>query len=177
MSLVERAQTGDEDAFTLLISQRQSQLYRLAWSILRNDADALDAAQETCINAWRELPRLRDPDRFDAWLTRSLVNRCRDRLRGRKRVSVREIRVDPDASSGAAVSDGGVGDEFVDADAIRRAFSHLDPIDRSYLALHHAEGRSLAEIAAILGAPEGTIKWRLAKARAALEKHLAREER
>jgi DNA-directed RNA polymerase specialized sigma24 family protein len=59
---------------------RQDQLYRLAWSIVRDDDDALDAAQETCIAAWRELPSLRDPERFDAWLSRSMVNRCRDVL-------------------------------------------------------------------------------------------------
>jgi hypothetical protein len=69
VSLVQRAQSGDEAAFTLLIGQRQDRLYRLAWSILRNDADALDAAQETCIAAWSEprqsLPRLVAPSTPD----------------------------------------------------------------------------------------------------------------
>jgi RNA polymerase sigma-70 factor (ECF subfamily) len=182
-SLVERAQEGDEAAFTLLVSQRQDQLIRLAWSILRNEADAVDAAQETCIAAWRELPRLRAPERFDAWLTRSLVNRCRDMLRRRRRTTIREIRI-PDGSltldpSGGSLgsSAGGIGDAWVDADAIRRAFDRLKPDDRTYLALHYAEDRSIAEISAIVGAPEGTVKWRLSKARRALEGLLARQER
>ncbi len=175
-SLVERAQGGDEAAFTVLVSQRQGQLCRLAWSILRNEADALDAAQETCIAAWRELPRLRDPARFDAWLTRSLVNRCRDMLRRRRRMAVREIRMTTQVQ-GSGASTGGVGDAFADADAIRAAFEHLNADERTYLALHYAEDRSVAEIAAIVGAPEGTVKWRLSRARQALDRQLARQAR
>src|SRR6187401_2012558 len=85
VSLVSRAQAGDQVAFTRLIDERHQQLYRTAWAILRNDADALDATQDTCLGAWRELPRLRDPECFDAWLTRSLVNLCRTALRSRRR--------------------------------------------------------------------------------------------
>jgi RNA polymerase sigma factor (sigma-70 family) len=175
-SLVERARTGDEAAFTALIVQRQDQLYRLAWSILRDDGDALDAAQETCIAAWRELPSLRDPERFDAWLSRSLVNRCRDVLRRRRRTRIREIRLETDPPSSAA-SPGGVGDEFMGSDAIRHAFGRLKADDRLYLALHYAEGRSVAEIATLVHAPEGTVKWRLSRARKALEQQLARAQR
>jgi RNA polymerase sigma-70 factor (ECF subfamily) len=175
-SLVGRAQAGDEAAFTLLVDQRGDRLFRTAWAILRNDADARDAAQETCINAWRELPRLRDPERFDAWLTRSLVNRCRDMLRTRKRSTIREIRMEADAGSSGATG-GGVGDGFADSDAIRRAFAQLNPTDRTYLSLHYADGRPIAEIAAIVGAPSGTVKWRLSRARSALEQKLAREDR
>jgi RNA polymerase sigma-70 factor (ECF subfamily) len=182
MSLVERAQAGDETAFTLLVAQRQDQLVRLAWSILRNEADAVDAAQETCIAAWRELPRLRDPERFDAWLTRSLVNRCRDMLRRRRRTTVREIRISDgsqalDPSGGSVGSSaGGIGDAWADADAIRRAFDRLKPDDRTYLALRYGDELSIAEISAIVGAPEGTVKWRLSRARQALERQLARQE-
>jgi RNA polymerase sigma-70 factor, ECF subfamily len=176
-SLVERAQAGDETAFTALVADRQDRLFRLAWSILRDDADARDAAQETCIKAWRELPRLRDPDRFDAWLTRSLVNRCRDMLRSRKRTTVREIRMDSTPAASGFASSSDLGDDFADADAIRRAFARLKPDDRTYLALHYADGLSVAEIAATVGAPVGTVKWRLSRARDALERQLAREAR
>ena len=175
-SLVRRAQAGDERAFTLLVNQHQNQLVRTAWAILRNDADALDAAQETCINAWRELPRLRDATRFDAWLMRSLVNRCRDMLRARKRVAVREIRVGSELEA-ARASAGGIGDEFSEADAIRRAFDNLKADDRTYIALHYAQGRSITEIAELVGAPEGTVKWRLSRARKAFDRQLARQAR
>lgn len=176
-SLVRGAQAGDESAFTLLIHQRQHQLYRMAWSILRNDADALDATQDTCIKVWRELPQLRDPNRFDAWLMRTLVNRCRDMLRARKRSTVREIRMADDSVEAARPSNRALADDLAEADAIRQAFDQLSADDRTYIALHYAEDRSIAEIAALVGAPEGTVKWRLSRARLSLERQLARQTR
>lgn len=177
-SLVARAQAGDQVAFTRLIDERHQQLYRTAWAILRNDEDALDATQETCLGAWRELPRLRDPARFDAWLTRSLVNRCRTALRSRKRASVREIHLEPPSGGHEIPSaDRDVGEAFAANEAIRRAFAHLSVQHRTYLVLHYVEHRSVVEIAAIVGAPQGTVKWRLSEARGALEKRLARENR
>jgi RNA polymerase sigma-70 factor (ECF subfamily) len=175
-SLVLRAQAGSESAFAELIDRRKHDLYRTAWAILRNDADAFDATQDACLSAWRELRSLRDPDRFDAWLTRSLVNRCRTMLRSRRRTSVREISLDPDSDRGPS-SDGGLGPAFADIDSIRRAFARLSPDDRAYLALHYGDELPIAEIARLVSAPSGTVKWRLSRARAALERHLARENR
>ena len=91
-------------------------------------------------------------------------------------MAVREIRMVTQAQ-GSGVSTGGVGDDFIDADAIRRAFDQLNADERTYLALHYAEDRSVAEIAAIVGAPEGTVKWRLSRARQALDRQLARQAR
>jgi len=176
-SLVARAQAGDQIAFTRLIEERHRALYRTAWAILRNDQDALDATQETCIGAWRELPRLRDPARFDAWLTRSLVNRCRTALRSRKRVSVREMQLDPALGLEMPSRDREVGESLAISDAIRNAFARLSAEHRAYLVLHYVEHRPIAEIAAIVDAPEGTVKWRLSEARRALENRLARENR
>lgn len=176
-SLVTRAQAGDQVAFTRLIGERHQQLYRTAWAILRNDQDALDATQETCIGAWRELPRLRDAERFDAWLTRSLVNRCRTALRSRRRTAVREIELDGSSAAEVRSSDRDPGEALATNEAIRRAFERLSPTHRTYLVLHYVEHRSVAEIAAIVAAPEGTVKWRLSEARRALEQRLAREDR
>lgn len=176
-ALVSRAQAGDEAAFTLLVERHRDSAYRTAWAILRNDADALDAAQETFINAWKELGRLRDPSRFDAWLTRSLVNRCRSVLRSRRRSSIREVTLlvsdQPDATNSGA---GGIGG-FEETDSIRHAFERLPADHRTYLVLHYVEGRPISEIGLIVGAPAGTVKWRLSEARRALERNLARENR
>jgi RNA polymerase sigma-70 factor, ECF subfamily len=176
-SLVARAQAGDQVAFTRLISERQHEMYRTAWAILRNDQDALDATQDACLAAWRELPSLRDPARFDAWLMRSLVNRCRTALRSRKRVSVREIHLEPIGGPELASGARDIDESFANSDAIRSAFGRLNADQRMYLVLHYVEHRPVAEIAAIVGAPEGTVKWRLSEARRALEKRLAREDR
>jgi len=176
-SLVARAQAGDQVAFTRLIGERHQALYRTAWAILRNDADALDATQETCLGAWRELPRLRDPARFDAWLTRSLVNRCRTALRSRKRSSVREVQLDGSTGLELASGERDTGESLAASESIQRAFERLSVQQRTYLVLHYVEHRPIAEIAAIVGAPEGTVKWRLSEARHALELRLAREDR
>ena len=177
VSLVSRAQAGDQIAFTRLINERHQQLYRTAWAILRNDSDALDATQETCLGAWRELPRLRDPARFDAWLMRSLVNRCRTALRSRNRVSVREVQLEGSTGFEIPSHDRDVGESLAVSEAIRRAFARLSAEQRTYLVLHYVEHRSITEIAAIVDAPEGTVKWRLSEARRALENRLARENR
>ena len=181
--LVERAASGDRSAFDLLIHPRLDRLYRLAYSITRNDSDARDATQDACVLAWRELPRLRDRDKLDAWLSQILVNAARSVVRRTGRVRVRELSVgpDPDTSDDApARHEPAVAaetDTFADGDAIRRAFGRLDGTTRALLALHYVEGRPLAEIAAATGSPVGTVKWRLSNARRALERALEAERR
>jgi RNA polymerase sigma-70 factor (ECF subfamily) len=177
--LIERARAGDIEAFDELARRRVDRLYRTALAIVRNESDARDATQEALVAAWRELPGLRDPGRFDIWLTRILVNACRTLLRRRNRTAVREIRVDAarwEASSEPTASSGSP-EGTAEADAIRRAFARLDAAPRALLILHHVEERPLAEIAAVLGVPVGTVKWRLHAARQALERALRREQR
>jgi RNA polymerase sigma-70 factor, ECF subfamily len=177
--LLLRAARGDAEAFDALIRPRLDRLFRMALAITREETDARDAVQEACISAWRELPRLRDPDRFDSWLSQILVNACRILLRRQKRVRIREIAVNRglDDAEAAAFSTGGHGEKVAEVDAIRRAFERLDPAVRALLAMHYMEERPLAEIARILGAPVGTIKWRLSNARRALHRALEVERR
>ena len=174
--LVRRAQAGDPAAFARLIAARQHALYRTAWAILREDEDARDGLQEACVSAWRELPRLRDPDRFDAWLSRIVVNRCRTMLRSRRRVTVRQIAIDP---AGERLADGrpAEADAIAESDAIQRAFRRLPADQRALIALYYVEARSVGQVAEILGVPAGTVKWRLSRARSALASALAREDR
>lgn len=173
LALVARAQAGDPAAYERLVGPRLERLLRLAYSILASEADARDAVQESCLRAWRELPRLREPERFEAWLWQIVINACRSALRSRRRISVREIAVDALASGSEPI---GPGRSFAEAlgvsDAIRQAFRRLDPDKRAILVLHHVEERSIADIAALLAIPEGTAKWRLYAARQALERAL-----
>jgi RNA polymerase sigma-70 factor (ECF subfamily) len=180
-ALVRRAQTGDAAAFERLVDIRIDRCYRLAWSILSNDADAADATQDALVSAWRQLPRLRDPATFDGWLNRIVANAAL--MARRHRVRLREVSVRPahpgdetpqpeprqDMQARTAM------DEFVDNDAIARAFDRLRPKDRTILVLHHVEERPVAEIARSLGIPVGTAKWRLHAARTALEKAMEAE--
>ena len=173
VALVGRAQAGDAEAYDALVRPRMPRLLRLAQSILGNEQDAHDAVQDGCIRAWRELPRLRDPDRFEAWLWQIVIDGCRSALRGRRRASVREIAVDqmPDGEELAAATRP-IADQLSAADLIRRAFARLDVERRTILVLHYVEERPITDIATLLNIPEGTAKWRLHAARAALERAL-----
>ncbi len=172
-TLVERARAGDTTAFEALLGDRMDPLFRTAWAILGSEADARDATQEACISAWRQLPRLRDAEAFDAWLHRVLVNACRMALRRRGRV--REVAIAP-AHDRASVTDrdpAGIDE----TDAISRAFDRLSLDHRTILVLHHLRHELVVAIAATLDIPPGTVKSRLHAARNALEAALAGERR
>ena len=176
LDLVERARHGDADAFEELLRPRIDRLFRVAAAILRNEADARDVTQDTCLAAWRQLPRLRNAGAFDIWLGRTLVNCCRMHLRRPRRV--REISIEAPVGRPSREPSGGGGvDRFTERDAIRSAFARLDPDQRALLVLHHLEGQPVAEIGRFLGIPEGTVKWRLHAARASLEHALKVEQR
>ena len=139
--------------------------------ILRTDWDARDACQDAFASAWRELPRLRDPARFDAWLDRIVVNRCRTLLRRRK-ARVREISIDDAGDPSPELTGPSPIEALADEDLVRSALARLSPDQRLVLVLHHGEGRPVKEIASLIGVPSGTVMWRLYKARKALEKEL-----
>jgi RNA polymerase sigma factor (sigma-70 family) len=167
-SLIDRARNGDLDAFETIVRARMDAVYRLTSAILGDEADARDAAQETFVLAWRELSRLREPEKFEAWLQRIAVNAARMTMRARGRRRIREIPSSQVVADQASCSptDGGR-----DADAARLdAAFRLLPVDqRAILVLHHLDGRPLAELATILDIPIGTAKSRLFAARRALE--------
>jgi RNA polymerase sigma-70 factor (ECF subfamily) len=167
-ALVVRAQRGDQEAFAQLIGPRGDTLLRTARAILGNESDAYEAAQDALVAAWAQLPRLRDADRFDAWLNRTLVNKCRDALRKRKRV--REIDV---TETELAVPD--AADAGIARAAVVAAFDRLSVEERHLLVLHHLYDMPLAQIARQLRIPLGTAKSRLWGARRHLERALEAE--
>jgi RNA polymerase sigma-70 factor (ECF subfamily) len=172
-ALVEQARSGDQAAFEVLVRERLDGLFRTAWAILGDESDARDATQDACIAAWSKLHGLREPDRFDAWLTRVLVNGCRTRLRSRMRV--REIRLDPDFDlAGPATNDPAATD---DIDLVARALDRLNADARTILVLHHLRHEPVTSIALALDVPTGTVKSRLHAARAALAKAIEMERR
>jgi RNA polymerase sigma-70 factor, ECF subfamily len=171
VALVRRAATGDTAAFEQLVAARADRSFRIARAILGNDADASDATQDAFVAAWRELPRLRDPESFDPWLRRIVVNAARARIRGRRRVH--EISLDE--SHDRRQPGPTLPDQVGDTELLSHAFDRLDADKRSILVLHYLEHESVASIAAALGIAPGTVKWRLSEARAALGRALAAE--
>jgi RNA polymerase sigma-70 factor (ECF subfamily) len=164
-ALVERARDGDLDAFEEIVHARIDGVFRLTMAILGNEADARDATQETFVQAWARMATVRDPARFDAWLQRVAVNAARMVHRSRRRRAVRELPENVLTRTAANFPSGGPDDERVLDVALRR----LDIDQRTILVLHHLEGRSVAELADLLGIPMGTVKSRLHTARSALQ--------
>ena len=161
--LVERAGRGDHDAFAALVDPALARLDAAARLILRDPELARDAVQEALIRAWRDLPGLRDADRFDAWLRRLAVNACLDLARRRRRRAI-EVAITP-IDSPTTPDTSGV---LADRELVNVALARLDPGHRAVVALHYLFGMPLPEVAASLGIPVGTAKSRLHYALAAM---------
>jgi RNA polymerase sigma-70 factor (ECF subfamily) len=161
--LVERARQGEHDAFTSLVDLHLARLDAAARLILRDPELARDAVQEALIRAWRDLPGLRHPDRFDAWLHRLTVNACLDLIRRRKR---RVIEVELTPIDSPAAHD--VAGALADRQLLDQALAGLAPSHRAVVALHYLLGMPLPEVAASLRIPIGTAKSRLHYALAAM---------
>ena len=169
--LVDAAKGGDFEAFEVLMQGAVDRLYAVARLMLRSTDQAEDAVQETLVHAWQQLPSLRDPDRFDAWLYRLTVNACADQGRHRRRWS-NEIHVLPVEPS-VADATGNV----VDRDQLERGFKRLKAEQRAVVVLHYYSGFSIAEIATTLGIPKETAKSRLRYATEALRAALEADAR
>jgi RNA polymerase sigma-70 factor (ECF subfamily) len=170
--LVEAARSGDREAYADLIRFRGDRLYALAQRILRDVDRAEDALQDALVIAWRDLPGLRDPDRFDAWLHRLVVRACLAEATRERRLTanLRVLPMDVPNSTDDYLN-------VADRDQLERGFRRLSPQQRALLVLRHFEGREPAEIADILGIPVGTARSRLHHAHRAMRAALDAEDR
>lgn len=167
-ALVDAAQSGDEEAFASIARGSADRLFAVAYRILRDVGRAEDAVQQALVAAWRDLPELRETDRFDAWIHRILVNACYAEARRSAHWTANIVALPvegpptPDATMDVATRD-----------AMDRGFRRLPPEQRAVFVLHHYLGWRISEIAESLGIPTGTVKSRLHYAtnalRAALE--------
>lgn len=166
--LIERAGRGDHDAFAALLDVRLARLDAAARLILRDAELARDAVQEACIRAWRDLPGLRDPARFDAWLHRLTVHACLDLIRRRKR---RVIEVELTSLHTPLAAD--VAGSLADRQVLDDALARLSSDHRAVVALHYLLGMPLPDVARTLGIPVGTAKSRLHYALVAMRMSVA----
>ncbi|HEX2193907.1 MAG TPA: RNA polymerase sigma factor [Candidatus Limnocylindria bacterium] len=167
--LVERARHGDHDAFSLLVLPEINRLHGLAGLILRDPGRAEDAVQEALLKAWRDLPSLRDADRFLAWLRRLVVNACHDE--GRRLARRRgEVSFGPQHEQPGADA---AGDDLSRRDELGRGFQRLSNEERTVISLSYYLDLSTADASAVLGIRETTYRSKLHRAiralRAALE--------
>jgi RNA polymerase sigma-70 factor (ECF subfamily) len=170
--LVERARGGDREAFSALVDGSARRLVGTAGLILRDAGRGEDAAQEALIRAWRDLPSLRDVDRFDAWLYRLLVRACQDQLRR----SRREIPTAELLPSHVSLTED-AADALADRDEIDRGLSRLSRDQRTVVVLRYYGGLSDREVGEAIGLPVGTVKSRLNRALAAMRAELDADAR
>ncbi len=147
----------DKETFVQLIEGKTDGLYRVAWAILGNNADAADALQETALRAWQHRAKLRDQAYFGTWVTRICINVSRRMLRKRRpHIDLADVPIaapPPDMTLSLA---------------LRAIPEQL----RLPLMFQYAEGMSYAEIAKVLAIPESTVRGRIARAKQALRKEL-----
>jgi RNA polymerase sigma-70 factor (ECF subfamily) len=169
--LVDRARRGDREAFGVLAGGAVDRLYGIARHILRDTELAEDATQEALVRAWRDLPTLRDVERFDAWLYRLVVRASTDigRHRRRWRAEVTLLPNEPAEPDRASA--------LADRDQIERGLRRLTDAQRTILTLTYYIGLTPTEMADALEIPVGTAKSRLYYAIEALRAALAADER
>jgi RNA polymerase sigma-70 factor (ECF subfamily) len=170
--LVIRAQRGDREAFGLLAAQVADRFLAVARRILRDIDLAEDATQQALLSAWQDLPRLRDPGRFEAWSYRVLVHACYAEGRKDRRwaPNLRVLPVDEPIAREDLSS-------VIDRDLLERGFRRLSLEHRSVVVLYHYLDKPLDEIARILEIPVGTAHSRLHHAMRAMRAALDADAR
>lgn len=138
----------------------EGRLYRIAQAMLWREADSVDAVQEAVFRGWLKKDSLADDDRLEPWLTRILVNQCRDMLRRRKREPV------------PLVAEISREDRLCEDLQLRLALKALPEKYRLPLILHHLHGWPVGDVAQMLGIPKTRAVSRLHQARKALRKRL-----
>jgi RNA polymerase sigma-70 factor, ECF subfamily len=158
-------------AFAELTDHHLAGAYRLAGVILGDPVEAQDATHDAVVAAWRRYGSLRDPERFEAWFQRILINVCRDRLRRQRRWPVVEIDLTREPAEGTD-DIAGVDDHV----ALDRALGHLNPDQRVAVVLRFYSDLTVDEIAYRTRVPAGTVKSRLHAAMRRLQQALGLHE-
>ena len=152
--LLQRARQGDPEAFVLLIEGCRTDLYRVARGFFRSDEDAADAIQQTVLDCYEQLGRLKKLEYFKTWLIRILVNNCNDLLRAGRRYAP-----ETELPETGAPDPGQADAEF------RALLDSLDEPYRVVLLLYYGEGLRVREIGTALGLSDEAVKSRLRRGR------------
>lgn len=152
--LVKRAQNGDADAFVQLMEANRQNMYKVAICYVNNPEDAADVIQDTILTAFEKLRDLREPGYFRTWLTRILINKCKDFLDERSwEVAFDEM---PETAYNDAALDQLMYEELL---------QEVDEQYRDILVLHYVEGFQSKEIAEVLDMKDATVRTRLRRGR------------
>jgi len=152
--LIKKAKRGDADAFTDLVQSQMQSMYKTAYAILGNDGDVADAISETILACYEKLHQLKKEAFFRTWLTRILINKCNDILRGRQRIV--PVETMPETPS---------QDRGYENAEWKSVLGSLKEKYRLVMVLHYVEELSAEEISRILAIPESTVRTRLSRGR------------
>jgi len=183
--LVKAAQTGDMAAFEELIARHRDKIYARAYSMMRNEEEALDLSQEAWVKGWQRLKQFQGESSFGTWMTRIVINLCLDQLRKHKRQRTESIEEMSEDSGGVerhmpvvTVNPTAGLERGELRQRIDRALGQLSHEHRTALVLHEFQELEYKEIAKVMGCSIGTVMSRLFYARrkmAALLADLKRE--
>ena len=179
-TLVRASQRGDMAAFEELVARHRDRIYARAYSMMRNEEEAVDLSQEAWVKGWQRLRQFQGESSFGTWLTRIVINLCLDQLRRRKRQHAESIE-EMDEESGGVERQMPVvtvnPTERLERAELRqridRALGQLSDAHRTVLVLHEFEGMEYKTIAQTLGCSMGTVMSRLFYARRKLAALLA----
>ena len=164
--LIELAKKGDKLAFDDVIRMCTPDLFRIAMSILRNKDDADDAVCETVVNAYENLSKLKECSHFKTWITRILINQANNAYKKRKRIIYLDEISEPQYEDNYDLGN----------DDLRAAVNRLSLELRTVITLFYFQDLRIKEIASVLQIPEGTVKWRLSRAKKTLKQELENKE-
>lgn len=156
--------------FAERVMSMEKTLYHVSYTLLHNDHDCADAVQEAVTIAYAKLEQLKFAHYFQTWVIRILINECYNILRKRKRTTPLDADAFDCADKSATFT------EQYEAIMLHDAIMSLPLEERMPIVLHYLEGFTVAEISRIVGSPEGTIKWRMSKARKKMRTYLGEEE-
>jgi RNA polymerase sigma-70 factor (ECF subfamily) len=172
-ALVERAQSGDHEAFSVLVRTSYPRLHGVATLVLRDRDRAQDAVQDALVLAWRHIRALRDADAWDAWLYRLTLRACNREARTLRRRDVVELHVEPDRHPVVETDLAGI---MSDREVLTAALDRLPYDQRVVMVLHFHLDLPLTEAATILDIPVGTAKSRLHRGLATMRTTLGVEQ-
>ncbi|TWF78930.1 RNA polymerase sigma-70 factor (ECF subfamily) [Pseudonocardia hierapolitana] len=158
--LIDKARTGDLDAYEVLVRRHRDRIYRIALRMLGNRHDAEDIAQDVMIQVWTALAGFTGASSFTTWLYRIVVNRCLNQIR-RRRWTRPVLEGDPQPVAGA--EDTVIARQR--AGAAMEAIAALPPDQRAVIVLHQLEGLTYREVAAVVNISEDAVRGRLHRAR------------
>lgn len=183
LDLVRRVQSGEADAFEVLIKRHEKMVFNLLYRWLGDHDDAVDVAQDAFLSAYRSIRKFRGDSNFSTWLYRIAVNQAKNRLKAvsvlkRLTIPLEDAGSDGDGGPISGISYPGLdpaqeAEEQEIHEMVHRELNGLNPDDRLIILLHDLQDIPYEEMSQILCIPIGTVKSRLHRARQALKTRLA----